>query len=375
MKNRGNNKFVAAAGVVGRQCALIILALALATIFLAVSGYEPFAIINGIIEGLTVDIAGTIRWATPLILAGLAVCVTYKAEVFNLGVDGQLYMGAVAAAAVALMIPEGMNQGVSLVLVFAAAMIAGALFAMIPALMKVYLGTNEVVSTLLLNYVAVLFVEYTVTGPLRDPEAATNLNASAILPENTWLPRIAYFEPSSANYGFYIAIVVMLLMVFIFYKTTFGHEIKIAGSNPILARYAGMKPKKTIIQVMAVSGAIAGIIGAVEVTAVQHRLLAGFNPDFGFDGIVVTLLANNNPIGVLFSGIFFGALKNGGINMERITDVPSAVTDMVTAIIFIIISAKIALPKLKRFLNSKKETPCGCTTMPKGVVKENKGRE
>lgn len=126
---------------------------------------------------------------------------------------------------------------------------------------------------------------------------------------------------------------------------------------------------------MAVSGAIAGIIGAVEVTAVQHRLLAGFNPDFGFDGIVVTLLANNNPIGVLFSGIFFGALKNGGINMERITDVPSAVTDMVTAIIFIIISAKIALPKLKRFLNSKKETPCGCTTMPKGVVKENKGRE
>lgn len=105
---------------------------------------------------------------------------------------------------------------------------------------------------------------------------------------------------------------------------------------------------------MAISGAIGGMIGAIEVTAVQHRLLAGFNPDFGMTGIVVSLLANNNPIGVLFSGIFFGALKNGGINMERITDVPSAVTDIVMGIIFIIISAKFALPKVKKMIESKK---------------------
>lgn len=98
---------------------------------------------------------------------------------------------------------------------------------------------------------------------------------------------------------------------------------------------------------MAMSGAIAGIIGAIEVTAVQHRLLAGFNPGFGFDGIVVSLLANNNPVGVLFSGIFFGALKNGGINMERLTEVPSAMTEIVMALIFITISAKFVLPKFK----------------------------
>lgn len=145
----------------------------------------------------------------------------------------------------------------------------------------------------------------------------------------------------------------MIILTFIFFRTAFGHEIKVVGSNPVLAKYAGMKPKKTILQVMAMSGAIAGVVGAVEVTAVQHRLLAGFNPDFGFDGIVVSLLANNNPIGVLFSGIFFGALKNGGINMERITDVPSAVTDIVTAIIFITISAKFLLPKLKKKLAKK----------------------
>lgn len=355
MKNKENNRIFAGAGIVAKQAGLILVALILATVFLWVSGYEPFAIVNGIIEGMTVDVAGTIRWATPLALAGLAICVTYKAEVFNLGVDGQLYMGAAAATAVAVNIPSSMNQGLSLLIIFLAAMLAGALFALIPALMKVYLDTNEVVSTLLLNFIAALFVEYLVTGPLRDPKAGTNLNASAVLSENTWLPRIAYFEPSSANIGFYIAVIVMVILTFIFYKTAFGHEIKIVGSNPVLAKYSGMKPKKTILQVMALSGAIGGIIGAVEVTAVQHRLLAGFNPDFGMDGIVVSLLANNNPIGVLFSGLFFGALRNGGINMERITDVPSAVTDIVTAIIFITISAQFVLPKFKKLIYTKKE--------------------
>lgn len=359
MKNKDSSRILSAVGVVGRQIGLIIIALILATVFLAVSGYEPLAIVNGIFEGVTVDIAGTVRWATPLILAGLAICVTYKAEVFNLGVDGQLYMGAAAATAVAVNIPKSMNHFAALILVFLAAMAAGALFAMIPALMKVYLDTNEVVSTLLLNFIAALYIEYLVTGPLRDPKAGTNLNASAILNKNTWLPRISFFDPSSANIGFYIAIAVMIILTFIFFRTAFGHEIKIVGSNPVLAKYAGMKPKKTILQVMAMSGAIAGIIGAIEVTAVQHRLLAGFNPDFGFDGIVVSLLANNHPVGVLFSGIFFGALKNGGINMERITDVPSAVTDIVTAIIFITISAKFVFPKLKRKLAGK--APAGKT--------------
>ncbi|HJA11553.1 MAG TPA: ABC transporter permease [Candidatus Mediterraneibacter merdipullorum] len=359
MRTKDNSRIIASVETVAKQIVLIIIALALATIFLAVSGYEPFAIVEGIWNSLTVDIAGTIRWMTPLALSGLAVCVTYKAEVFNLGVDGQIYMGASAAAAVALFVPESLNQGVSLVFIFLAAMAAGAAFAMIPALMKVYLNTNEIVSTLLLNFVAELFVEYLVTGPLRDPSEGTNLNASEILSENTWLPRLSYFQPSTANVGFYIAVIVMIILAFVFYKTAFGHEIKIVGANPTLARYAGMKPKKTIFQVMALSGMIGGIVGAIEVTAVQHRLLTGFNPDFGMTGIVVTLLANNNPIGVLFSGAFFGAIHNGGINMERLTSVPSAVTDIVTGIIFLMIGAKFVLPRLKKLAAEKKSTGKG----------------
>jgi len=255
-------------------------------------------------------------------------------------------MGAAAATAVALHMPAAGNF-TSLLCIFACAMLAGMLFAIIPALMKVYLDTNEVVSTLLLNFVAVLYIEYLVTGPLRDMSVGSNLNASPIIPEMAWLPRISWLQPSTANIGFYIAIAVALVLTFIFYKTTVGYEIRIVGSNKQFAGYGGIRTNKTTIQVMGMSGAIGGIIGAVEVTAVQRRLMAGFNPGFGFEGIVVSLLANNNPIGVVFSGIFFGALKNGGANMERITEVPSAVTNIVMAIIILTISAQFVIPKIK----------------------------
>ena len=340
--------------IVIKQIALIVAALLFATIFLKASQFEAFAILQGIKTSMTTDLAGTIRWATPLILAGLAISITFKAQVFNLGVDGQLYMGAAAATVVALALPN-QNGAVSLILVFVAAMIAGAVFALIPALLKVYFETNEVVSTLLLNFIAVLYMEYLVTGPLRDPDASTNLNASQVLPENTWLPRLEYFEPSVANVGIYIAIAMAILISFIYYRTKLGYEIKLVGSNPRMATYGGMMPKSTTIKVMAISGALAGIIGAIEVTAIQHKLLAGFNPGYGFDGIVVSLLANNNPVGVIFSGIFFGSLKNAGINMERFTDVPSAVTEVVMAIIILTISAEILMPKIMKKLKSNKK--------------------
>lgn len=345
------NKLKGGVAAFSKQLGLILIALILATGFLAVSGYEPLAVVKGLIESISGDLGGTIRWATPLILSGLAICVVYKAEVFNLGVDGQLVMGACAATAVAFAIPQTLPPALAVPVVVLAAMAAGALYAFIPACLKVYTGTNEVVSTLLFNFIANLFLEYLVTGPLTDKTTGVALNASAAIPENAWIPRLSYLAPSTANIGLYLALVLVALIAFIFYKTTLGHEIKMVGANPVLARYAGMKPKKNVFQVMLISGAIAGMIGAIEVLAVQHRLLVGFNPGFGFDGIVVSLLANNNPIGVLFSGFFFGALKNGGVNMERATDVPSAVTDIVMAIIIIIVAADFAIPRLKTYLN------------------------
>lgn len=344
---------VEASKILARQVALVLLALLVASIFLAISGYPPLAIVNGLVDSLTNDIAGTIRWATPLMLAGLAVAVTFKAGYWNLGVDGQIYIGSAFATAVAFALPISIPPLIGLLLVFMAGMLGGALYALIPALLRVYLGADELVSSLLLNFIAVLLIEALVTGPMRDPSTTSNLNASAFLPEQLWLPRIDWLGPSLANWGFYIAILACATIAFIFFRTTMGQEIKMVGANPRFADYAGVRPKRLTISVFLTSGAIAGIIGTIEVTAIQHRLLAGFNPSFGMEGVVVSLLANNNPAGVLLSGIFFGGLRNGGTNMERITDVPASVTDIVMAIVIIFLGARFAWPWLKKIMGRR----------------------
>ena len=255
----------------------------------------------------------------------------------------------------ALNVQAGASHTLSLLEIFLAAVLAGMLFALIPALLKVYLNVNEVVSTLLLNFIGEDFVNYLVNGPMKDPSATTNLSASAKFAEEAWLPHLQAFEPSSANVGAYIAIVLVIAVTFLFYRTTLGHDIKLVGANSEFARYAGINPKLTTIKCMCMSGAIAGIIGAIEVTAVQHRLITGFNPDLGFKGIVVSLLAGNNPIGVVFSGIFFGALKNGGTNMERMTGVPSAISSIVEGAIILVICADFTI----RFVRKKKVAAAG----------------
>jgi len=329
-----------------RQMLLIVISIGLATVFLWLSGYEPFSILQGMWDSATSQLASMIRWSTGLILAGLAVCVTFKAEIWNLGIDGQIYMGGAAAAALALALPEG-HQFLNVSAMILVGMLAGLLYALIPALLKVFFNTNEVVSTLLLNFIAVRFVEFLVSGPMQDPTSITKLNASQKFPAWTWLPRLKYFEPSPANIGFYLALAAIVIMAFIFYKTKLGYEIKIIGTNSNLGVYGGMKPKWVTIMVMCISGAIAGLIGVIEVAAVQHRLINAFNPGFGFDGIVVSLLANNNPIGIILSGLFFGNLRNAGITMERVTETPMAITDIVMAIVILTITANIVIPKLR----------------------------
>lgn len=327
---------------IGHQALMTIIAILIVMAFLAVSGYQPSAVMKGLGRAFTQDLAGTIRWATPLILAGVAVCIPFKAQVFNLGVDGQIYLGAIAATQVALMMPENIG-GLGLIPVFIAGAAAGALFALIPALMKVYCNTDMVVTTLLLNFVGKLFTEFMTTEVMRDPSKVTQMNASRTLPENLWLPKIAAFGSSSASVGFYIAVIVALVAAFLFFKTTLGYEIKLVGTNPDFARYGGMKPNLVVLKVMALSGAVAGVIGTIEVAAVQHKLIAAFNPDIGFDGIVVSLLANNNPLGILISGFFFGGLKNGGNVMQRVTEVPQIVTQIIRAIIILTISANVSI--------------------------------
>lgn len=342
-----NEKLQQILKAVGRPVIMLLTAILIVMVFLTVSGYDPSAVLIGIRRALTTDIAGSIRYITPLMLAGIAVCIPFKTQAYNLGVDGQIYMGAIAATAVGLALPKEMGFW-GLLIIFAAGMLAGALYAMLAAGMKIYCNTDLVVSTLLLNFIAEWFTEYMSADLLRDADAAVQMNASKILSDSFWLPRLTAFGPTSANVGIYVAIAVALLAAFLFFKTALGYEIKVVGTNEDFARYGGMKPKSVTMKVMGISGAVAGLIGVIEVTAVQHRLMAGFNPGFGFDGIVVSLLANNNPLGVLLSGTFFGILKNAGANMERATNVPEIITQITMAIVILAISANIVVKKVKK---------------------------
>lgn len=334
--------------VVIRQIVLIIVSLIVGSIILWVSGYDPFSIFSGLGTAFTTNLGGTIRWAIPLILSGLAVSVTYRAQVFNLGVDGQLLIGASAAMFVSFLLPADGNSFLSIVIVIVGAMIAGAAFALIPALLRVYLNTDEVITTLLLNFVGTLFVDFLILGPMKGTGEMSHSNTTNYVHENMWLPRLeGLFGSTTATIGIFIAIGVCLIMGFVMFRTRFGHDVKIVGRNTLFAKYSGIHPGRVILLTMLLSGCIAGLVGALEVLGPLRRMPQNFNPGIGFDGVVVALLAYNNPIGCIFSGFFFGALRNGALNMERFSDVPAAMSDIVQAIVILIVSAQVAVPFLK----------------------------
>lgn len=330
-----------AAITAGRQAAMLAIGILIVMLFLTVSGYRPSAVLYGLGRALTRDLPGTIRWTIPMILAGVAVCIPFRAEVFNLGVDGQIYLGAIAATWAALLLPP-VHGFPGLVAVFAAGAAAGALFALIAALLNVYFNTDMVVTTLLLNFIGKLLAEFMTAEVMRDPEKITQMNASKVLPEHLWIPKI---WSNSVSALIVVAVLVALLAGFIIYKTTLGYEVKLVGTNAEFAGYGGIKSHRVVLKVMALSGAVAGMIGAAEVTAVQHKLIAAFNPSIGFDGIVVSLLANNNPFGVIFSGFIMGALKNGGNVMERATEVPHIVTQIIMAMVILTISSNFVIKR------------------------------
>lgn len=345
-----------------RQLLLVIASVLLGSVFLWISGYEPLSIINGLKLAFTTDLDGTIRWAIPLILAGLAVSVTYRAQVFNLGVDGQLHIGACAAMFAALYVfpQEGGNPVLGIAGVSLAAMLAGALFALVPALLRIYLNTDEVVTTLLLNFVASLFVDFLILGPMHGTGSLAEANTTNYAPEYMWLPRLEkLFGKTTATVGIYIAIAICLILAFVMFRTRFGHEVKIVGRNRNLAQYSGINSKRIILYTMLLSGAIGGLVGAMEVLGPLRRMPQYFNDGLGFDGVVVALLANNNPIGCIFAGFFFGGLRNGVLNMERFSDVPAAVSDLVQAIVILAVSAQFTVPFIGKSIAHLKEKKAG----------------
>jgi simple sugar transport system permease protein len=288
--------------------------------------------------------------ATPLLLAGTAVAIAFRAGYWNIGVEGQLLVGAVAAAGVG-QVAEGWPMVVVLPAMVAAGALAGAAWALVPALLRVRLGIDEVVTTLLLNPVALLLVEALLHGPWRDPE--TGFPESPRIAASAEFPQL--IERSRLHLGFLIAIVLVIVAWWILTRTATGLRVRAVGLSPQAARFAGIKVERTLLRVALVSGAVAGIAGVSEVAGIQFRLTAGLSPGFGYTGIVVAMLGGLTMPGVLLAGLLLGDLGVGASSAVRSLQIPSQLDGVVQGTLLLVTVGALAL--LRRRSRRTQEPP------------------
>jgi general nucleoside transport system permease protein len=282
--------------------------------------------------------------ATPLLFAGAAVAIAFRAGYWNIGVEGQLLMGAVAAAGIGQVV-HGWPSFVVLPLMIAAGALAGAAWALLPALLRVRLGIDEVVTTLLLNPVALLVVEGLLHGPWTDPE--TGFPESPRIAESAELPRLSSFLPflgrSRLHLGFVLAIVVIVVAWWVLSRTATGLRLRAVGLSPHGSRFAGIKVERTLLRVALVSGAIAGVAGVSEVAGIQFRLTSGISPGFGYTGIVVAMLGGLTMPGVLLAGLLLGDLSVGASSAVRSLQIPSQLGAVVEGTLLLVVIGALAL--------------------------------
>jgi simple sugar transport system permease protein len=297
--------------------------------------------------------ANSLLAATPIILTGLGTAVAFRAGIFNVGVEGSLYMGALAAAWVGFTLTD-LPRLPLIVLSFAAAGVAGGLWGLIPGYLKARLRVDEVVTTIMLNYVAIEFTSYMVqSGPFFVPGMANAMSESVA--EQARLPGLV--ERSQFNASFFLALACVVIVMLLMARTRFGFEARVVGENPLFARWSGMLVGIVILQVMFVSGLLGGLAGAGQVLGVHYNFTARFSRGFGFDGLAIALLARNSPLGVLIGALLFGALRSGGTTIELFTDVPIDLVDILQALIIFFVAIDLSLDFLARRRTRRREEP------------------
>jgi general nucleoside transport system permease protein len=277
-------------------------------------------------------ITETLTRATPLILTGLAVAVAFRARLFNIGAEGQFYAGALAAVAVGGLHGGegfGLPDGLLYVLMILAAMAAGGVLLLVPAWLKTRLSVDEVVTTLLLNFVVLLFVSAMLDGPMKDPTALGWPQSVAIKPE---LEFGRLLEKSRLHTGFLWAIAAALLLQWVGRATALGFEMRAAGSNPRAAGFLGMKVGKVVLKTAIISGALAGLAGAAEVAGRTSYVTLDMSPGYGYTGIVIAMLAGLSPLRVVIAAIIVAGILVGADSMSRVVGVPNYIADVIVAV-------------------------------------------
>jgi len=319
----------------------VVLAFAFGWVFLALSGFDAGLVYGKMLSGALGSyyaVSETIVKAIPLMLAGLAVSLAFKMKLWNIGAEGQIYMGAFAASGVALALGDG-SPYVLLPLMMIAAFTAGALWGLIPGALRAYWQVNETITTLMLNYVAIFWVDYIIFGPWKDPDSM-GFPLTPIFSAGAQLPTLG---DSRVHLGLVIAALIALIFYLLIQYTRWGYEVRVIGESQEAARYAGMNVVRNIMLVMLISGGIAGIAGMIEVSGITHRLQQGVSPGYGYTAIIVAWLGRLNPFAIIMVAFLFGALLVGGFAVQMV-GASFAITQVLQgAVLFFLLSGEIFL--------------------------------
>jgi ABC-type uncharacterized transport system permease subunit len=320
----------------------IILALLVGAILIALGGGDPvkaYIHIGKASFGSLGVFSDTLVKAIPLMLVGLACSIAFRMKFWNIGAEGQFFIGAFAASVVVLLpvLPDNAPKWLFIIVMVIFGMIGGAIWGVIPGILKVRFNVNEIISTLMMNYIAVFWNNYFIYAVWSEG----GFQMSKTFPKNAWLPRLSdfasqekIFQGLTTHLGLVFAIIAAVVIWFILYRSKWGYEIRLIGDNAKAAKYSGIAIGKNIILVMALSGALAGLAGMSEISGVVHRLQGSISPGYGFTGIIIAWLAKLNPLAVIVVSVLFGALILAGRELQ-----PKGIPTMIQGVIFVFLIA------------------------------------
>ncbi len=275
--------------------------------------------------------------STPYIFAGLAVALGFKCNLFNIGAEGQIFIGAIVAAFVGYSL-VGLPWFIHMPVTFLAGALAGAVWGGIPGWLKAKTGAHEVINTMMMNYVAFLLANYLLNGPMKRGGTSGFIPISRDIEPSAYFP--AFFPaPMRLHLGFIVALLMAVLIWWFLFKTTLGFEIRTVGGNSRAAQYAGVSVTRTYVLAMALSGALAAMAGAGEVMGVNHNLANSFSPGYGFDSIALALMGGSHPAGVVAAALLFGTLRNGATKMQSLAGIPIDIITVVQAFVIMFVAA------------------------------------
>ncbi len=320
----------------------VVFALLIGALVIWLSGGKPWAAYSHIAKysfGSVGVLSDTMVKAIPLMLTGLACSLAFRMKLWNIGAEGQFFLGAFGASLIVLLpvLPEDAPKWLFIITMLASGMLFGALWGFIPGFLKARFNVNEIISTLMMNYIAIQWNNYFIYAVWSD----SGFQLTRMFQRNAWLPRLSdlaetmpFFRGLTTHFGLVFALVAAVLLWWILARSQWGYEIRLIGDNPRAAEYAGISIKRNIVLVMMLSGALAGLAGMSEVTGVVHRLQESISPGYGFTGIIIAWLAKLNPIVVILTSILFGALILAGREVQ-----PSGIPTLIQGVIMVALIA------------------------------------